>query len=310
MSNVTAQLVDDRQRERLLRRFGGGASAWLEELPDLVASLARAWDLKVAGPAPHGRTSVVLHCTRSDGSAAILKVSPDAGMGTSEARVLRLWEGTRRVPRVWAVDEARGAILLEAIGEGRTVAMGKEVPSMREIGGLIADLHAVPVSRRERMELNPLVNRMQFVFDLWERQRAEGPAADLVPAPLLHHGHAWARALAHGAGEEDSVPLHGDLHPGNVLDGGPERGLVAVDPRACLGDPAADGIDWVLWRTRSRDEARTRAATLAEAMGVSQERLLEWCRALAPVYAAALADRGRAGGAQFAFLMELADGGA
>lgn len=309
MSYGTAQLVDDRQRQRLLRRFGGGAVGWLDELPERVDALAREWGLTVDGPAPHGRTSVVLHCTRSDGSAAILKVSPDPGLGTSEARVLRLWEGTGRVPRVWGVDQDRGALLLEAIGEGRTVSMRTSVPPMREIGALIADLHSVPVSRQERMELNPLVNRMQFLFDQWDRIRAEGPAADLVPASLLHHGHAWARALAHGASEGERVPLHGDLHPGNVLDGGPERGLVAVDPRACLGDPAADGVDWVLWRTQSCDEARTRAAELAEAMGVPAERLMEWCRALAPVYAVALADRGRADGKQFAFLMELADGG-
>ncbi|OUC96640.1 hypothetical protein CA984_14275 [Streptosporangium minutum] len=39
--------------------------------------------------------------------------------------------------------------------------------------------------------------------------------------------------------------VHGDLHPGNVLDGGP-RGLVVIDPRPCVGDPAFDAVDWVL----------------------------------------------------------------
>ena len=40
--------------------------------------------------------------------------------------------------------------------------------------------------------------------------------------------------------------MHGDLHPGNVLRGGPGRGVVAIDPRPCLGDPAFDAVDWVL----------------------------------------------------------------
>lgn len=42
------------------------------------------------------------------------------------------------------------------------------------------------------------------------------------------------------------VLLHGDLHLGNVLDGGPSRGLVAIDPKACLGDPCFDAVDYVV----------------------------------------------------------------
>ncbi|WP_017593533.1 aminoglycoside phosphotransferase family protein [Nocardiopsis potens] len=309
MSDLTAQFVDDRQRQRLLRRFGTGAAGWLAGLPALVESLAEQWKLTVEGPAPHGRTSVVLHCRRLDGSPAIMKISPDAGLGVSEARVLRLWADTRRVPEVWAVDEERGALLLEAIGDGSTVAMCGTVPPMAEIGALIADLHSVPMSRRERMELNPLVSRVGFLFDMWERRRSEGPAAELVPASLLHHGHAWARALANGSDGDDAVPLHGDLHPGNVLDGGPERGLVAVDPRACLGDPAADGVDWVMWRTQSADAARRRAGELAPAMGVAEKRLLEWCSAFAPLFAVAFADRGRGDTPEFRMMIEAASSG-
>jgi streptomycin 6-kinase len=46
--------------------------------------------------------------------------------------------------------------------------------------------------------------------------------------------------VALAAGPAPAVLLHGDLHPGN---GRPERGLVVVDPRACVGDRAR------LWAT-------------------------------------------------------------
>lgn len=36
-----------------------------------------------------------------------------------------------------------------------------------------------------------------------------------------------------------SAPLHGDLHHGNLLDGGP-RGWLAIDPKGLEGDPACD----------------------------------------------------------------------
>lgn len=297
------QLVDDRQRKRLIRRFGSGVIDWLTGLPALVDDLASEWKLSIEGPAPHGQTSVVLHCRRADGEAGILKISPDPGLGTSEARILRVWESSGRVPAVWEVDAERGAVLLEAIGDGRTVALIGEVPPMEDIGSLIADLHAVDVPCDELGELHPLVSRMNFIFDMWERQRQDGAAADHVPAALLHHGHARARALAQG--EDNLVPLHGDLHPGNVIDGGPERGLVAVDPRACVGDAAADAIDWVLWKVTSKEEVERRADTLASVIGVPRDRLLEWCRASAPIFAVANANRGRVDTDHFRLLMEL-----
>jgi streptomycin 6-kinase len=304
MSDVLPQLIDDKQRERLFARFGRGAADWLDGLPGLVTALAAEWDLTIDGPAPHGRTSVVLHCRRADGSAGILKISPDPGLGRSEARILRLWEASGRVPAVWEVDTERGAVLLEAIGSGRTVALNGEVPPMETIGRLIADLHAADVPCDEFGELHPLVGRMNFVFDLWERRRREGRAADYVPAALVHQGNSRARALAHG--QDDLVPLHGDLHPGNVIDGGPERGLVAVDPRACVGDAAADTIDWTLWRASSHEEVERRAAVLADVIGVPVERVIAWAVACAPIFAVAVADRGRADSDQFRFLLEFA----
>ncbi|MBB4933799.1 streptomycin 6-kinase [Lipingzhangella halophila] len=304
MSNSTAQLVDSKQRKRLLCRFGSGADDWLARLPALVEELAVEWKLSIEGPAPHGRTSVVLHCHRIDGSRGILKISPDPGLGTEEARVLRLWETSGRVPEVWEVDAGRGAVLLEAIGTGPTVALRGEVPPMEVVGALIADLHAVDVPPEVRRELRPLSSRMGFLFDQFEHRRVTGPAADLMPAAYLHHGHARARALAEG--DDDVVMVHADLHPGNVLDGGPERGLVAVDPRACLGDAAADTVDWLVWKAASVDEVQRRAAVLASVLGLPESRLLAWARACAPMYAITEAERGRSGGAEFRMLMELA----
>ncbi|MUL40026.1 phosphotransferase [Streptomonospora sp. PA3] len=308
MNDVTQQLVDEKQKQRLIRRFGTGAVDWLAGLPALVAELAERWNLAVEGPAPHGRTSVVLFCRRADGTPAILKVSPDAGLGTSEARVLRLWQDTRRVPAVWEVDAERGAVLLEAIGTGRTVALLGEVPDMADIAALIADLHGVDASRGELGELHPLNSRMSFIFDMWEHERQQGPAADVIPPSMMHRGHARARDLSYAEDEDGAVPLHGDLHPGNVLYGGADRGLVAVDPRACLGDGAADAVDWAVWRADSLEEVERRVAVLSSGIGVPGDRLLAWCQACAPLFAVAAANRGRAGTAHFAMLMDLAKG--
>ncbi|MFE1168667.1 aminoglycoside phosphotransferase family protein [Nocardiopsis sp. NPDC058789] len=301
MNDGTAQFVDDRQRRRLERRFGGHVTEWLAELPAIVEKLTSEWGLTVEGPAPHGRTSVVLYVRRSDGGEGVLKISPDSGLSVSEAGLLRMWAPSRRVPDVWGVDADRGAFLMERV-EGHTVASTGVVPSMETIGGLIAELHAVEVGPAERRELRPLSARVQFVFEMWGREREEGAAADIVPAPVMHRGAANARDLAHG--EVDVVPLHGDLHPGNVIDGG-ERGLVVLDPRACLGDGAADAVDWAVWRAADVAEVERRVDALARAMSVDANRLMEWVRAFAPCFAVAKANRGQTDSVEFDLMMDL-----
>lgn len=304
MNDGTGQFVDSRQRRRLERRFGIHVGEWLAELPAIVEKLASEWHVTVEGPAPHGQTSVVLHVVRADGSRGVLKLSPDTGLAVAEAGLLRMWAASRRVPEVWNLDIEHGAIMMERI-EGDTVAAIGVVPPMSTIGTLIAELHAVDVPRADLMELRPLVARVQFVFDLWSHERAEGPAAEAVPPSVMHQGFARARDLAHG--KEDLVPVHGDLHPGNVIDGG-ERGLVAVDPRACLGDGAVDAVDWAMWKATTVHEVERRVAELSTVMGVDGDRMMEWVRAFAPCMAVAKVNRGQGGSTEFDVLMRLSVG--
>jgi len=65
----------------------------------------------------------------------------------------------------------------------------------------------------------------------------------------------------------------------NLLDDGGERGLVAIDPAPCLGDPAFDAIDLVFWRA---DDAGT-IATRAERLAPRSERIPDDCSTGAPL---------------------------
>lgn len=304
MDDVTAQFVDDRQRLRLERRFGSQVDEWLTELPSIVGGLASEWRLAIEGPAPHGRTAVIICVRCSDGTQGVLKLSPDSSLAVTEARILRMWEATGDVPKVWKVDEERGAILMEWIA-GDPVSAGGVVPPMEAIGSLIARLHSVEVPQEDLDELRPLMSRVQFVFDLWNRERLEGPAAGMVSASAMHQGYGWARDLANGT--VDVVPVHGDLHPGNVIDGG-ARGLVAVDPRACLGDGAVDAVDWAMWKATNLIEVVHRVDVLSNALGVDGDRIMAWVRAFAPCLAVAKANRGHVGTEEFDMLIELSEG--
>jgi streptomycin 6-kinase len=102
------------------------------------------------------------------------------------------------------------------------------------------------------------------------------------------------------------VLLHGDLRPSNNLDGGAERGLVAIDPAPCLGDAAFDAVDLILWQADDLETIEARTERLAAATGVDAERLFGWCVAFAAMSALELASQGNAPGAGIEALRELA----
>ena len=216
---------------------------------------------------------------------------PEAELGVAEATALRRWESSGRVPLVWGHDAASGALLLEAIASETPLSERRQAMELNQIASLIRGLHrsGAPVVSDGVV---PLAARVEFIFEHWvERHGRRGEAATrAVPVDRLRRGHELARRLAADAGAP--VLLHGDLHPGNVLDGGEGRGLVAIDPRPCVGDAAFDAVDWVFWAVDDPGAWEPRSRALALALGLDHERLWAWCGALAAMLAAAKVARG------------------
>jgi streptomycin 6-kinase len=264
---------------------------WWERLPGAIADLAARWDLVIGGAVGRGNTSLVVRCRRADGRPAVLKLTPDPELGGEEASALRRWEPSGRVPLVWGYDPALGALLLEAIPSETSIAERRTAVALDRVANLIDELHrsGTPVVADGWA---PLAARVEFIFDHWvERHGRRGEVATrAVPVDRLRRGHELARALAADASEP--VLLHGDLHPGNVLDGGAMRGLVAIDPRPCVGDAPVDAVDWVFWAVDDPGAWEPRSRDLAVALGLDHERLWAWCAAFAAMLAASRAAQG------------------
>jgi streptomycin 6-kinase len=220
---------------------------WWDTLPDLLDALAARWDVEVGEPVGHGGTSLALWCRRG-GERAVLKLTPEVAIAEAEAQALRAWAPTGHVPAVWAAEG--GALLLEAVrGEPPRGAEG--VPE------LIRALHTTGAPADVPRAVS-LAERVEFIFGA---RRWPGDA-DL------------ARRLA-----SDDVPavlLHGDLHARNVIAGA--RGLVAIDPRPCVGDAAFDAIDWVFCGTDDPREWARRC----HGFDADPERVRLWCAAYYP----------------------------
>ena len=111
-----------------------------------------------------------------------------------------------------------------------------------------------------------------YLFGSWARQRQLHPElVELVPGDLFERGRGFAARLA--AESSATVVLHGDLTPVNVLDGGDRRGPGRHRSRPCLGDPAYDAIDLLVWQAGDIATIEARAAVLATAIEVDVARL-------------------------------------
>ena len=111
--------------------------------------------------------------------------------------------------------------------------------------------------------------------------------AEVIPHGVYERGRRLATSLAEHT--TAVVLLHGDLTPVNIVDGGPRRGLVALDPAPCLGDAGFDTVDLLFWQAADEATIAARATRLAAAIGVDGEGLLDWCVAFAGMIALELA---------------------
>jgi Aminoglycoside/hydroxyurea antibiotic resistance kinase len=116
--------------------------------------------------------------------------------------------------------------------------------------------------------------------------------AGVVSQDLYERGRRLAFRLAEQV--SPAALLHGDLTPRNILDGGTQRGLVAIEPAPCLGDLSFDAIDLVLWQADDVNMIVARAEELAAAIALPVSRLVDWCTAFAGMVAGELAEAGDA----------------
>lgn len=285
-----AELLDQAARHRLTDRFGPDVRTWFDELPRLVDDLCQRWDITIGATMP-GSTGLTMRCRRGDGSAAVLKLTPEPLIAAEEAAALRAWSASSRVVRLLDEDDVHGALLLESLVPGTPAHAHLPVAV---IADLLNELHQIDPPAGFR----PLRGRVEFLFALFERRSQNLPAQVRIDPGLFRH----CRSVAVELSERGPVCLlHGDLHIGNVLDAGTDRGLVVIDPRPCVGDPAFDTIDWLL----IPGEYRTRITELCElSPQLDPVRLHRWCAVLA-VFNVIVALRRSGSDANIGWLLDL-----
>lgn len=250
-------------------------SAWLSELPRLVAGCARDWQLTVRAPLEPGSVSWVAHAERPDGSRAVLKVSfPDAET-EHEAEALELWAG-RGAVRLYAYDRARHSLLLEPCEPGAPLwDVAHEDAANRIAAGVLARLWRPVPDGTPFRSLATDARR-------WARE---------LPARYTRHGRPFARRLLEEAvslcadlvdTQPEFVLCHQDFHGGNVLSAGEDRWL-AIDPKPLVGERAfdlasllRDRRDKLLSLPSPDRTIRRRLDLLTSSLSLERERVRGW----------------------------------
>ena len=272
-------VLDRAARERLLDRFGPDAEPWCDGLAGLVAGYCRRWGLELDEALSGGTSRVFLGC--QDGARpVVLKLTPDRSIAESEAIALRAWARTPHAVDLLESEPEVGALLLDRVTPGTKAAAWPGLPPLEDFAELLAGLR--DAGGQDVATLRSSAEGVEFIYGLIARRAGDPYVSRFVPPEMVARGHALARELAASTGDYGLV--HGDLHLSNTLDGGPARGLVAIDPRSSVGDRTWDAIDIAMARVTGVGELDDRISRIAALVpGLNAGRLRQWCQATAVI---------------------------
>ena len=263
---TTALRIPDRLAHIVVSAFGDVGRNWLARLPSLVADAASAWQLQVGAPfEPGGNVGWVAPVRRADGSDAVLKVECPGHRNPWAAKGLQHWAG-RGAARLFDSDEASQVLLLERCVPGTNGDDLDVAAANKAVASVLAELHAVEAPAEDEFEpLAMLVERSRETmwdwFDRFERPLDRGVVA-----------HADELFTSLTSSSTNTVLLHGDLGPGNVVLS--ERGWLAIDPYPVLGDRAFD-VGHSLSRSDLLD-AQEQVALFADRLDLDARRIAGW----------------------------------
>jgi streptomycin 6-kinase len=205
------------------KAIAAGATQWLDDLPDLLASLEAEWGF-VAGAVYQGGTeALVAEADMHDGTDAVVKllVPRSFDAAAHEITALRLANG-HGCAQLIRSDEARGALLLERLG-----------PSLYDLAYPIAQRHDILCATAARMwralptsDLPTGAEKGRWLAEeiVGQWEALDHPCSERTVTYALEC--AQRRIDAHD--DERAVLVHGDVHQWNTLRAA--DGFKFVDP--------------------------------------------------------------------------------
>lgn len=247
-----ARFADPEARERLLAR----------RLPSMAGRFSGP--LRILSYNPERRFVALLH--DSEGPAAVVRGHTPDRFGRSQrgARAFRTVKGGFRIPRL--LGASRGsAVLVQEWLQGRPLELDPwrhgapaEAASLsHHVGRALRSLHTQEARGLRRAGGSGLTRALAGIEAVRPGDTTEA----------ARRAVRWLRPLLHSLEEAlppAAAPLHGDLHPGQILVSDEGLGLVDFD-RAGVGDPLRDLATFVAHLEAGRAEGTVPAAVATAA---------------------------------------------
>ena len=229
----------------------------LARLEEIALQAATEWGIELGPAFALSRFSYAAPA----GQDAVLKVTPpEDDEADHEADALDTWGGDGAV-HLLRHDRKRRVLLMERARPGK------------DISGLPED-EATAIAVAVALRLwKPAAAPFRWIGDhiprwLDHAHSLPGPWTELVPL---------ARELYGSMNVGRATLVHGDFHHHNILDGG-DRGYLAIDSKALLGEPEFDVASF-LWNPlpyRMKLDVTERRIAAFAAAGLDEERIRQW----------------------------------
>jgi len=258
--------------ERLTSVYGDSGRDWIAGFPALLNRIRSEWDLAGIGATfPYVGYAWVAPVTLANGGKAVLKLAPPDKEFASEIGALGIYAG-RGAAKLLASDPAATALLLERLEPGTTLAELNDDILATEIAGQSFTRLFRPLPAGHSF---PTIERWGQAF---ARVRAANDGGSgRFPPELFDPAERIYFEL--GAGQDEPMLLHGDLHHWNILRAEREPWL-AIDPKGLAGEPAYEVGALLRNRLDAGEDVLQltlrRIAQLSEILGVDRERLKRW----------------------------------
>jgi len=231
--------------ERLMtsiRALGPDGSRWLDDLPDILASLATDWSIAYGRPFDGGNAAYVIEAVTADGRPVIAKLALPAGVDgfapfEQELETLRLAGGDPYAELI-RHELSRRSLLLERLGPPLASLGWAPARQLAAVASTVArGWRPAPASR-----LPTGAAKAEWLADFVSRKWADLGRPCSQAAAEKAVSYAAERAAAFDS--ERAALIHGDAHASNVLlsshAAGGSTSFRLIDPEGLISEPAHD----------------------------------------------------------------------
>lgn len=220
--------MNDEFVRRIIGLKGDLGRKWIEDLPQIIKSHEKDWELTVLEPF-HLSYNYVAPAKNINGENVVLKISfPENDEFAREVEALKFYDGDGSI-KIVREDVEKGIILLEKADPGTRIRdIVPETTAIIDVSKVIKKLHQ-PFDKE-----NSIFPTIPDIAKAFGRYRSKFTNLSSGPIPVWMFEKGEDIFKEYPKDKKPHVLLHGDLHSDNILLS--ERGWLAIDPKGVIGE--------------------------------------------------------------------------